>query len=344
MRLLLTSAGVKNTAIRDALVDLMGKPIAEASALCIPTAQYGHPMVGPGAGPWRFISGTSELPMVGLGWRSVGVLELTALPSIDAERWMPLVRETDVLLVAGGDALYLCHWMRESGLADMLPSMHETVWVGLSAGSMVMAPRVGTEFVQWTPPNGDDTTLGVVDFSICPHLAPDGIPGNTMAEAEAWAAGISGPAYAIDGETAIAVVDGTVRVVSEGQWRYFSGRPERKPGVDGPPHGERGHARACPAADVRSPRHRHAGSRGAGSGSRGDQAQPNRGGTGVGAGGNTPDVGSVGSFVGRCGDGPRRWNGRSCRCSEVSPRTRQEPEGWGMLGGHRREGLFGGAC
>ena len=208
MRLLLTSAGVKNTAIRDALVDLMGKPIAEASALCIPTAQYGHPMVGPGAGPWRFISGTSELPMVGLGWRSVGVLELTALPSIDAERWMPLVRETDVLLVAGGDALYLCHWMRESGLADMLPSMHETVWVGLSAGSMVMAPRVGTEFVQWTPPNGDDTTLGVVDFSICPHLAPDGIPGNSMAEAEAWAAGVSGPAYAIDGETAIAVVDG----------------------------------------------------------------------------------------------------------------------------------------
>ena len=123
---------------------------------------------------------------------------------------MPLVRETDVLLVAGGDALYLCHWMRESGLADMLPSMHETVWVGLSAGSMVMAPRVGTEFVQWTPPNGDDTTLGVVDFSICPHLAPDGIPGNSMAEAEAWAAGVSGPAYAIDGETAIAVVDGTV--------------------------------------------------------------------------------------------------------------------------------------
>ena len=168
LRLLLTSAGVKNTSIHDALVDLLDKPIADSSALCIPTAMYGHPNVGPGEGVWRFISGNSELPMVDLGWKSVGVLELTALPSIDEERWVPLVREADVLLASGGDALYLCHWMRESGLADLLPSLSETVWVGLSAGSMVMTPRVGEDFIGWKPPSGDDTTLGVVDFSICP--------------------------------------------------------------------------------------------------------------------------------------------------------------------------------
>ena len=221
MRLLLTSAGVKNPSIHTALVDLLGKPIAESSALCIPTAQYGHPRVGPGVMPWKFISGRSELPMVDLGWKSVGVLELTALPSIDEERWVPLVRETDVLLVAGGDALYLCHWMRESGLADLIPSLKETVWVGLSAGSMVMTPRIGQDFVQWKSPTGDDRTLGLVDFSIFPHLAPDGMPGNSMAEAEEGAAGISGPAYAIDDETAIEVVEGTVRVVSEGHWKHF---------------------------------------------------------------------------------------------------------------------------
>jgi dipeptidase E len=221
MKLLLTSAGVKNPTIQQALVDLLGKPIADSSALCIPTAQYGHPMVGPGEGAWRFISGNSDLPMVDLGWRSVGVLELTALPSIDEERWVPVVREADVLLVAGGDALYLCHWMRESGLADLLPSLTDTVWVGLSAGSMVMTPRIGDDFVQWRPPAGDDRTLGIVDFSICPHLAQDGMPGNSMAEAEAWAAGISGEAYAIDDETAIKVVDGSVEVVSEGRWEHF---------------------------------------------------------------------------------------------------------------------------
>src|SRR5690242_19738037 len=98
LRLLLTSAGVKNISIRNALVDLLGKPIADSNALCIPTAAYAHPMVGPGVGPWRFISGRSENPMVDLGWKSVGVLELTALPSIDEERWVPLVQETDVLL------------------------------------------------------------------------------------------------------------------------------------------------------------------------------------------------------------------------------------------------------
>ena len=152
MKLLLTSAGVQNQSIEDALVELLGKPIAESSALCIPTAMYAHPAVGPGAGPWRFISGNTENRMVGLGWKSMGVLELTALPSLDEEMWVPLVRETDALLVGGGDVLYLCHWMRESGLVDLLPSLAETVWVGLSSGSMVMTPQVGEDFIQWRPP------------------------------------------------------------------------------------------------------------------------------------------------------------------------------------------------
>jgi dipeptidase E len=221
VKLLLTSGGVTNTSIREALVDLLGKPIAESRALCIPTAQYGHPWVGPGERVWRFISGRSENPMVDLGWSSIGVLELTALPSIDEALWVPLVRETDVLLVAGGDVLYLAHWMRESGLADLLPSLSETVWVGLSAGSMVMTPEVGEDFIQWRPPTGDESTLGIVDFSICPHLAPDGMPGNSMAVAERWAAGIAGPSYAIDDQTAIKVDDGVVEVVSEGQWKLL---------------------------------------------------------------------------------------------------------------------------
>lgn len=223
MKYLLTSAGIKNTSIHDALVDMIGKPIAESSALCIPTAMYGHPQVGPGTGVWQFISGREpETPMCELGWKSLGVLELTALPSIDEERWVPLVRETDVLLVAGGDALYLCHWMRQSGLADLLPSLHETVWVGLSAGSMVMTPRIGADFVGWKSPTGSDSTLGVVDFSIFPHLGHSALPENTLANAERWAAGLSVPCYAIDDQTAIKVVDGVVEVVSEGQWKRFA--------------------------------------------------------------------------------------------------------------------------
>jgi dipeptidase E len=221
MRLLLTSAGIKNRSIHDALVDLLGKPIAESSALCIPTASYGHPMAGPSAA-WRFISGReARTPMCELGWKSLGVLELTALPSLDEELWVPMVRETDVLLVNGGDPLYLCHWMRQSGLADLVPSLR-AVWVGLSAGSLVMTPSIGEDFVRWTPPAGGDETLGLVDFSIFPHLDHEEMPDNSMANAEKWAAGMPVPCYAIDDETAIKVTDGAVEVVSEGHWKLLA--------------------------------------------------------------------------------------------------------------------------
>ena len=226
MKLLLTSAGIKNASIHEALVRLLGKPIADCAALCIPTAHYGHPKGSP-AGAWRFITGQSGCPMCELGWKSVGVLELTALPSIGEGRWVPWVREADVLLADGGDAVYLGHWMQQSGLAALLPSLDGIVWVGLSAGSMAMTPRVGEAFVETKPSiTGDDKALGVVDFSIFPHLDYPGFAENTMAHAQRWAAGLGNPAYAIDDQTAIQVVDGKVEVISEGHWRYFGpGRP-----------------------------------------------------------------------------------------------------------------------
>jgi dipeptidase E len=219
LKLLLTSGGITNASIREALIDLLGKPIAESTALCIPTAQWGHPMCGP-ASVRGFVSGLAPWGnMTSLGWKSLGVLELTALPTIGEERWVPWVREADVLLVDGGDATYLCHWMQQSGLADLLPSLPETVWVGVSAGSMVMTPRIGADFVKW-PSAPDDRTLGIVEFSIFPHL--DVFPSNTLAAAEPWAADVADPAFVIDDQTAIKVVDGTVEVVTEGRWRLLA--------------------------------------------------------------------------------------------------------------------------
>jgi dipeptidase E len=223
MRFLLTSAGIKNASIHDALVDLLGKPIPESNALCIPTAT--HALGGPELA-WKFISGQEpRTPMCELGWKSLGVLELTALPSIDEEQWVPIVQETDVLLVNGGDPLYLCYWMRQSGLADLLPSLR-AVYVGLSAGSIVMGPNIGENFVRWKPPTGGDKTLGVVGFSMFPHLDHEDLPENTMADAETWAAGMHVPAYAIDDQTAIKVTHSTVDVVSEGHWKLFTPSPE----------------------------------------------------------------------------------------------------------------------
>src|SRR3954454_6351356 len=221
MRLLLTSAGIKNTSISDALVGLLGKPFGECSALCIPTGAYGHPLK-PGVA-WKFISGQEpRTPMCELGWKTLGVLELCALPSIEREQWVALVEQTDVLLTGGGDALFLAHWMRQSGLADLLPSLQDTVYVGLSAGSMVMTPRIGDDFVYWRPPAGGDEALGIVDFSIFPHVDHVDLPDNSMANAERWAAGLGNRAYAIDDETAIQVVDGVVEVISDGHWKLLS--------------------------------------------------------------------------------------------------------------------------
>lgn len=217
MKLLLTSGGITNASIHAALLEMLSKPIHEANALCIPTAEYGHPRCTPQSA-WRFVAGQSSTPLTDLGWKSVGLLELTALPSIGPERWVPWVREADVLLVDGGDATYLCHWLRQSGLAELLPTLPDMVWVGVSAGSMVMTPRIGPSFVKW-PLAPDDRTLGVVDFSIFPHL--NAFPTNTPAHAERWADDLDLPAYAIDEQTAIKVQGGAAEVISEGQWRLF---------------------------------------------------------------------------------------------------------------------------
>ena len=139
----------------------------------------------------------------------------TALPSVGRHRWEPWVREADVLLVDGGDATYLAHWVRESGLIDVLPSLEDTVWVGLSAGSMCLTPRIGDDFVAWDAAPAD-TTLGLVDFSIFPHLGMT--DEHTVAAARAWQAGLGNPAYVMDDQSAIVVADGKVDVISEGEW------------------------------------------------------------------------------------------------------------------------------
>jgi dipeptidase E len=242
MRVLLTSSGITNDSIGNALVELLGKPIAEANALIIPTALYPFP-----GGPtmvWRAITGTGPSPLSSLGWKSVGVLELTALASIEEATWVPTVRDADALLVCGGDPMFLANWMRRSGLTDLLPSLRsEAVYVGVSAGSIATAgtfvetytepPRgsdgaLQSEDIVFSTPEGDvDRILvtargaGLVDFAVIPHLENPRHVDASLANAEKWAARIPAPTYAIDDNSAITVVDGDVRVVSEGQWRLF---------------------------------------------------------------------------------------------------------------------------
>src|SRR5436190_9533488 len=242
MRALLTSAGIKNSSIHDALVDLLDKPIAESNALFIPTAIYPFPG-GPGMA-WRAISGKSSSPLAELGWKSLGLLELSVLPSIEEATWVRTVQDADALLVWGGDPLFLANWMRRSGLTRVLPTLRsEAVYVGVSAGSIAAASTFVETYTE--PPRGNDGPLksediifatrngdvhrtlvtgqgaGLVDFAVIPHLEHADHPDASFANAEKWAARIPAPTYAIDDETAIRVVDGAAQVVSAGHWKLF---------------------------------------------------------------------------------------------------------------------------
>ena len=243
MRLLLTSCGISNPSIHDALVELLGKPIAESNALFIPTAIY--PFPGGAHKAWQAICGKAKSPLCELGWKSLGVLELTALPSVDKKAWIPSVEETDALLVWGGDVLYLSYWMQQSGLAALMPSLRrDSVYVGVSAGSMAASATFGetypnppsaggkvltSEDTVFATPHGEINTTfvtaqgaGLVDFALIPHLDHEDFPENSLANAEKWAARLPVPVYAIDDQTAVKVADGTVEVVSEGHWKLFT--------------------------------------------------------------------------------------------------------------------------
>jgi len=231
MKLLLTSAGITNDSIRKALVDLLGKPIAASKALCIPTAIYAQP--GGNGYAWQGLKELGEL-----GWQAFGVLELTALPSILEEHWLPAVEAADALLVGGGNGFYLSYWMQQSGLAEHLSRLlQEQVYVGVSAGSALVTQSINVnreelektgiyhddEYDETAPPNaGSDKTLGLVAFTLRPHLGADYFPAASPANMEHWAAKVDEPLYAIDDQTAIKVIDGAVEVVSEGQWRRFA--------------------------------------------------------------------------------------------------------------------------
>ena len=225
MRLLLTSAGISNASIERALVSLLGKPIAEASALFVPTAIYA--LSGGGEIARKVICGTLGDPFCELGWKSLGVLELSALPSLKEEHWVPMLQKTDALLVGGGDPSYLCYWMWQSGLGDPLASLlREMVYVGLSAGSMVTGPQFET--FGRIPPTGSDRALGLVDFALLPHLDYPAFPENSLANLEILAARMAAPTYAIDDQTAIKVIDGAVEVVTEGHWKLFPAGAEAR--------------------------------------------------------------------------------------------------------------------
>jgi dipeptidase E len=243
IKLLLTSSGISNKSIEDTLEQLLGKPISESNALFVPTGVY--PFAGGPNYAWWPIAGKMKGALVDLGWKTMGLLELTALPSIKKDIWVHSLEDADALLVWGGDPLYLAYWLEQSGLTEILISLNkDLVYVGVSAGSMAVNAIFGE--TQSNPRGGSGTPLtmenvvfnsgageisrtfvtgkgaGLTDFAVIPHFNTPNHPDACGLNVEKWALKIPAAVYAIDEQTTIKVTDGTVVVVSEGNWKLFN--------------------------------------------------------------------------------------------------------------------------
>lgn len=219
MKLLLTSAGLTNQSIRDALEELVGKPLDEVKLAFIPTAAN----VEKGDKEW-LINDLSDAKSI---FFSVDIVDISAIPK---ELWLPRLETADALLFGGGNTFHLMHWVEKSGLKKLLPELLETrVYAGISAGSIAACPTLLTsqsdrllyyedEAKGYTNTEG----LGLVNFHIRPHLNSPYFPNIRLPLLEELAKQTKEPLYGIDDETAIMVDGEEISVASEGEWKRFN--------------------------------------------------------------------------------------------------------------------------
>jgi len=88
--------------------------------------------------------------------------------------------------------------MRQSGLADVLATLgNETVYVGVSGGSMVVAPNFGVTYDGLNRPSAVKKVWGWLTFAHDRSLDNPDMPDFSLAGLEGWAAGVPGPAYGL---------------------------------------------------------------------------------------------------------------------------------------------------
>jgi dipeptidase E len=218
MKLLLTSGGVKNKSIAQALAELVGKPVHEASIAFIPTAAN----VERGSKDW-LIADLHNL--VQEGYKSMDIVDISALPQ---EIWKPRLEAADVLFFGGGNSFHLMYWLNKSGLAKFLPKLLKTkVYAGISAGSMVTSKDLSLSqsqrlYYEDLEKTEDMAGLGFVDFYIRPHLNSPHFPKIKKEYLEELAKEIPDIIYALDDNSALKIVDGKEEVISEGEYLVFN--------------------------------------------------------------------------------------------------------------------------
>lgn len=215
MKFLLTSAGITNQQIADALIDLVNKSVGDISVAFVPTAAN----MEIGDKGW-LIDDLSNLKKQ--GFKSIDIVDISALPR---KVWQPRLETADVLCFAGGDTLYLIHWLKVSGLVELLPSLLKSrVYVGISAGSMVTG-NIAQRRLKELYPDEDPgsypeihTGLAFFDFHFRPHLNSPYFPRVRREILEGLATELKGPVYALDDQSALKIVDDKIEVIGGGEY------------------------------------------------------------------------------------------------------------------------------
>jgi len=220
MKLLLTSGGITNNSISRVLFELAGKPAKDLNLVFIPTAAN----VEEGDKSW-LIDDLNNCKK--LGFSSVEITDISAVPR---EIWKPIFEKADILLFGGGNSFYLMHWLKKTGINDLLPQMLKTkVYMGISAGSMVATKSLSlsSDKKLYYPDSNlgkfkEETALGLVDFLVRPHLNSPHFPNVRVEKLRELAKEIPETIYAIDDDTAIKVVNDKISIISEGEWEKFN--------------------------------------------------------------------------------------------------------------------------
>lgn len=218
MKLLLTSGGIKNKSISEALFDMVGKKPKDTSLVFIPTASN----VEKGDKSWLIDD------LVNLKKQGFKSIEIADISAVEEKIWKPKFDEADIIYFEGGNTYYLMKWINKSGLAKILPEFLKTkVYVGVSAGSCVVSKDLALEISKLVYEEDLDKTenmegLNLVNFYILPHLNSQHftkVRKDFIGEA---VKGISEKIYALDDNSALKVIDGKVEIISEGEWVEFN--------------------------------------------------------------------------------------------------------------------------
>ena len=213
MKLLLTSNGLTNQSIANALFELTGKVASETTLVFIPTAMN----AARGSKDW-FINDLYNIKRQ--GFKFIDIVDISALPK---EVWLPKIENGDVLFFSGGNTYHLMHWLKKTGLAELLPELLKTrVYAGISAGSIVTNPSVAYPdggkkgYYEENFGHCSDEALNLVDFYIYPHFNSPKHQNSNEENLRKTAEETKKNVYGLDDESALKVVDGLVTIVSEG--------------------------------------------------------------------------------------------------------------------------------